>query len=367
MTDRRFAISWRGKRTKMQAYSPQQPQPPKCLWRRSAPHLNLTARNRKLQVMSSSWAYWCMLWGWSRAWSTPPPPPHVDLLRVLQCKLNRVLVFLCVGLKSPLHSVSPLWLGFWFSVHRLHSSVQQCWARGFMPTVLLELCFVCCWWISLFVSVCLSFCLPLPLSVSLSLSPPLCLCLSVCLSLSLSPPLCLCLSVCLSLSPPLCLCLSLSPPLPLSLLSLSLSPSHSPPPSLSDHPEVTTLCGRQDLLLLCLSMVLLQMVSLGVWMEVTVFRRPSMLPQSCSCCVALLRGGHSCILASLKRGLTVECALGAVVLCLVPECRKDSIHCLERQQQTTIFSRRTGRCRLLQHLCRLGLALTEDRMLKSQY
>ena len=160
----------------------------------------------------------------------PPPPPHVDLLRVLQCKLNMVLVFLCVSLKSPLHSVSPLWLGFWFSVHRLHSSVQQCWARGFMPTVLLELCFVCCWWISLSVSVCLSFCLPLPLSVSLSLSPPLCLSVGLSLSLSFSPSLSVCLS--LSFSPSLSLSLPLSSSPPLSPFPLPLSLSFPSPLSL---------------------------------------------------------------------------------------------------------------------------------------
>ena len=42
--------------------------------------------------------------------------------------------------------------------------------------------------------------------------------------------------------------------------------------------------------------------------------------------------------------------------------RKDPTQCLERQQQTNIFRLRTGHCHLLQHLCRLGLALTEDCM-----
>lgn len=102
-------------------------------------------------------------------------------------------------------------------------------------------------------------------------------------------------------------------------------------------------------------------------MKVRVFRRSSIVAPKLFLLHGFAPWGHSCILASLKRGLTVECALGAVVLCLVPECRKDPIHCLEQQQHTTIFCRRTGRCCLLQHLCRLGLALTEDRMLKSQY
>ena len=42
--------------------------------------------------------------------------------------------------------------------------------------------------------------------------------------------------------------------------------------------------------------------------------------------------------------------------------RKAPSHRLERQQQTNFFRLRTGNCHLLRHMCRLGLALTEDCM-----
>ena len=43
-----------------------------------------------------------------------------------------------------------------------------------------------------------------------------------------------------------------------------------------------------------------------------------------------------------------------------PENPADPYYLLQRQQQVTIFRLRCGHCRLLQHLCRLGLSHTDS-------